>query len=171
VPAFSAADPADVAPSPAPQAAGPACTCFRLRSLTRRVTQFYDQALAPAGLKVTQYSLIAHARRRPGAAGPTVSELAAALFTDRTTVTRNLRPLIDAGWLALGPGGDARSKAVQVTPAGEAAFQTARPLWRAAQARVRELTGTERLASLHGLIDELLPLFGADADDGADAPH
>jgi DNA-binding MarR family transcriptional regulator len=142
-----------------------------LRSLSRRVTRFYDQALAPARLKVTQYSLIAHARRRAGPAGPTVSELAAALFTDRTTVTRNLRPLIDAGWLALGPGGDARSKEVLVTTAGEAAFQAARPLWRAAQARVRELAGAEQLESLHGLIDSLLPLFGAEPDDGADTPH
>jgi DNA-binding MarR family transcriptional regulator len=158
-----------------PTAAAPAgaavCTCFRLRSLSRRVTRFYDQALAPAGLKVTQYSLIAHARRRSGSGGPTLSELASALFTDRTTVTRNLRPLIDAGWLALGPGGDARSKAVQVTSAGEAVFAAARPLWRAAQARVRELTGPERLDHLHGLIEDLLPLFGADAEDGADVPN
>ena len=42
----------------------PGCTCFRLRSLTRRVTQLYDQVLAPSGLTVTQYSLLAHARRR-----------------------------------------------------------------------------------------------------------
>src|SRR5256886_9776624 len=99
-----------------------ACTCFRLRSLTRRVTQLYDQALAPSGLTVTQYSLLAHALRH--GAAPTVSELAKQLFTDRTTLTRNLKPLADAGLLKLGDGADARSKAVLVTAKGRSALRS-----------------------------------------------
>src|SRR6202007_560520 len=109
-----------------------ACTCFRLRSLTRRVTQLYDQALAPSGLTVTQYSLLAHALA-PGAA-PTVSALAPQLFTDRTPLTRNLKPLADAGLIKLGDGADARSKAVLVTAKGRSALRAARPLWKQAQA-------------------------------------
>ena len=142
-----------------------ACTCFKLRSLSRRVTQLYDQALAPAGLKVTQYSVIGHARRRDGVAAPTVSELAQALVTDRTTLTRNLKPLVDAGFLKIGSGADGRSKAVCVTAKGEAVYQSARPLWRLAQARIRELAGVEQLAALHGMIEAILPqLDAADAD-------
>ena len=141
------------------------CTCFKLRSLTRRVTQLYDQTLSPSGLKVTQFSVIAHARRKPGGSGaafgpaspPTVSELADALFTDRTTLTRNLKPLVDAGFIKVGSGADARSKAVCVTSAGEAAFQAARPLWKKAQGRMRSLAGDEQLNALHGLIEAILP--------------
>jgi DNA-binding MarR family transcriptional regulator len=130
------------------------CTCFKLRSLTRRVTQRYDQALAPSGLTVTQYSLLAHALRQDAA--PTLSELAQQLFTDRTTLTRNLKPLADAGLVKVGDGADARSKAVLVTAKGRSAFQAARPLWRQAQARLRAQAGDARLAALHDLIEELL---------------
>ena len=134
-----------------------ACTCIKLRSLSRRVTQLYDQALSPSGLKVTQYSVIAHARRKDGSVGPTVSDLADALFTDRTTLTRNLKPLMDAGFIKVSSGADARCKAVCVTPAGEAAYQAARPLWKQAQVRMRNLAGDDQLAALHGLIEAILP--------------
>ncbi len=130
------------------------CTCFRLRSLTRRVTQLYDQALAPSGLTVTQYSLLAHVQRHDGA--PTVSELAQLLFTDRTTLTRNLRPLADAGLVKVAGGADARSKAVVVTKKGGDALRAARPLWQEAQVRMRSRAGTKRLAALHQLIEGML---------------
>ena len=135
------------------------CTNFKVRSLARLLSQLYDDTLAPSGLRGTQYGLIAHARRPRGGAAPTVSELAAAMFTDRTTLTRNLRPLVAAGMLRLEPGPDARSKAVLVTPEGEAAFQRARSLWKAAQARVREVAGQRPVTELEGLIDRMLPLF------------
>ena len=148
-------------PSPGPgktsSVKSSACTCFKLRSLARRVTQLYDQALAPSGLKVTQYSVIGHARRRNGAPAPTVSELAQALVTDRTTLTRNLKPLVDAGFLKIGSGVDARSKAVCVTPTGEAVYQSAQPLWKLAQAQLRELAGAEQLNALHAMIETILP--------------
>lgn len=133
------------------------CTCFKLRGLARRVTQLYDQALAPSGLTVTQYSVIGHTRRKEGAPAPSVSELAHTLLTDRTTLTRNLKPLVDAGFIKIGSGADARSKAVRVTPRGEAAYQAARPLWKGAQMRLRDLTGQDQLDALHGLIEAILP--------------
>ena len=129
------------------------------------MTQLYDQALAPSGLKVTQYTVIGHARRRDGVAAPTVSELAQALVTDRTTLTRNLKPLVDTGFLKIGSGADARSKAVCVTPKGEAVYQSARPMWRLAQSRMRELAGAEQLASLHGMIEVMLPQLDAAGDE------
>ena len=133
------------------------CTCFKLRSLARRVTQLYDHVLAPSGLKVTQYSLLASARRREGSDPPTVTELAQRLFTDRTTLTRNLRPLVAAGFIRIGAGPDERSKAVIITPKGETAYQAARPLWKAAQTLMHERAGDPHLAALHELIDTLLP--------------
>ncbi len=137
----------------------PGCTCFKLRSLSRRVTQLYDRVLAPSGLKVTQYSLIAYARRRGGASPPTVTELAQKLVTDRTTLTRNLKPLVDAGFVEIESGADARSKAVIITVKGEAAFQAARPLWSAAQGLMRARVGERDLAALHELIDSILPVI------------
>lgn len=138
----------------------PGCTCFKLRSLARRVTQLYDQALASAGLTVTQYSLIANARRRAQDAPPAVGELAQALITDRTTLTRNLKPLIEAGYLELGAGVDGRSKAVIVTERGEAAYRAARPLWKQAQSDMETRAGTRRVADIHALVDGILPLLG-----------
>jgi DNA-binding MarR family transcriptional regulator len=140
------------APADAP-ATGSPCACFGLRSLTRRVTQLYDEVLAPAGITVTQFSLLAYARDRP----LTVSELARRLNTDRTTLTRNLKPLIAAGYVRLAPGEDARRKTVLVTAAGEAAFQAARPLWKQAQAHLRERAGPPRVAAMMALVDDILP--------------
>ncbi len=133
-----------------------ACTCSKLRSLARRVTQLYDHEMAASGLKVTQYSLLAHALRGTDGAAPTVSALADAMATDRTTLTRNLRPLVAAGYLEIGPGADARCKAVHVTAAGAAAFRAARPLWQAAQARMRSMGGAGEVDDLHALVDVVL---------------
>jgi DNA-binding MarR family transcriptional regulator len=88
---------------------------------------------------------------------PSVSELAASLFTDRTTLTRNLQPLVAAGLVSIEQGSDARSKAVVVTDAGEQAFRDARRLWKVAQARVREIAGEQEVARLEALIDAMLP--------------
>jgi len=141
--------------SPACPATSAACTCFKLRSLARQVTRLYDQMLAPSGLKVTQYSLLAHAQRGPEGGAPSVSELAQAMFTDRTTLTRNLRPLVAAGYIEVAPGPDARSKAVRVTARGRAALRAARPLWRAAQARLQSIGGAAQVERLHRLADAL----------------
>lgn len=81
------------------------CTCFRLRKLTRRLTQHYDAYLAPTGLRLTQYSLLANLAR----GGPaTMSALADLLEMDRTTLTRNLKPLVQSGFVAVGAGSDGR---------------------------------------------------------------
>jgi DNA-binding MarR family transcriptional regulator len=141
------------------------CTCFKLRSLTRLVTQHYDRCLAPSGLTITQYALLGHARVLPGGGPPTVSELARRLYTDRTTLTRNLKPLVAAGWIEVAPGRDQRTKAVVVTPAGHAAFDAARPLWREAQSSLHALAGADTLTHLHQLVDDLLPHFTGDDDD------
>ena len=72
----------------------PACTCGRLRRLTRRLTAVYDRALAPCGLRVTQFSLMSNLLSLHA---PTLSLLAEAMDMERTTLLRNLRPLAAAG--------------------------------------------------------------------------
>lgn len=126
------------------------CTCFRLRRTTRRMTQIYDAHLAEAGLTLTQYSLLANLVRR---ASPTMSGLAEVMGMDRTTLTRDLKPLATRGFLRLAAGTDRRSKIIEVTPEGQAAWQAGYALWRVAQQEITRRLGDPDLAELHRLLD------------------
>jgi DNA-binding MarR family transcriptional regulator len=106
------------------------CTLFRVRNASRAVTQLYEAALAPAGLKATQLSILVATAAR---GGWTMSELAAALGMDRTTLTRNTGPLRRKGLLRVGAGRDLRSSEVVLTAKGHQVLRRAYPLWRRAQ--------------------------------------
>jgi DNA-binding MarR family transcriptional regulator len=142
-----------------------ACTNLRVRQLMRRVSQHYDVEMASVGLKTTQYSLLSHVLKlgplRPG-------ELAKAMKISASTLTRNLKPLVDAGWLALAAGSDARSRSVAITPAGRAKREEARQLWRVAQDTLTQRLGAQRVLALHTLINESLDLLGTQDESGAD---
>src|SRR5215831_11228066 len=93
------------------------CNCLALRQASRRVTQFYDQFLTAAGLRTTQFSILARLRRL----GPTtISVLAADLVMDRTTLGRNLQPLEREGLVAVVKGReDRRSREIRLTRSEE----------------------------------------------------
>src|SRR5580658_5191547 len=91
------------------------CSNARLRQLTRRVSQHYDQEMAKVGLKTTQYSLLSQVVHR-GPIRP--GELAKAMVLDASTLTRNLKPLVAAGLVTVGAGADSRSHLIAVTEAG-----------------------------------------------------
>jgi DNA-binding MarR family transcriptional regulator len=132
------------------------CTNLKLRQLMRRVAQHYDAEVGKTGLKTTQYSLLSHVVKlgpiRPG-------DLARQMKVDASTLTRNLRPLIDAGWLELGPGADGRSRLVSVTDAGREKRQEAQRRWRVAQENLNQVLGPRRVVQLHALIGECLELL------------
>ncbi|MBK9605126.1 MAG: winged helix-turn-helix transcriptional regulator [Betaproteobacteria bacterium] len=128
------------------------CTCFTLRKLTRTVSRLYDLHLAAAGMKTTQYSLLRSIARE---ALP-VAGLAARLATERTTLTRTLKPLIDAGWVVLSPGADSRQRIVTITAAGLDAIKSARQAWRSAQTELETALGTEAVRDLHRQLDSAL---------------
>jgi DNA-binding MarR family transcriptional regulator len=141
------------------------CTCFKLRRLTRRVTAVYNRALAATGMRVTQYSVLFSLRH----SGPQpLSLLAQSLDLDRTTLSRNLKPLTDAGWVAVtGSPDDARVRVVALTHKGEAHLQSARAHWQRAQEEVNETIGSGELAHLHQVLDRCVPLFRpADSSEG-----
>ncbi len=115
--------------------------CFNLRKAARVMTRFYDEALRPSGLRVTQFGLMM-AILAIGVA--TVGELAEATVMDRTTVTRNLKPLEGSGLVRVGRGEDRRLRQVSLTGAGLEALSRAFPLWRQVQS---ELEG--RLSQPH----------------------
>jgi DNA-binding MarR family transcriptional regulator len=136
------------------------CTCARLRRLTRRMTALYDRELAPTGLRLTQYSLLATLRRTQGTTGVAVSELAAVMDMDRTTLSRNLRPLLDQRLVALtSDEGDARVRRAELTVQGLAAFNAAMPHWRVAQEFVTRTLSEGNVAALHEWLDRVTPAF------------
>lgn len=148
--------PAGALPPALPQG----CTCARLRRLTRRITAVYDRELAAAGLRVTQYSLLSVLKRAAGAEGMPVTELAARMDMDRTTLTRNLKPLIDQGYAALAPDAqDRRVRRALLTPQGLNALEAARPHWLRAQQEVNRTLGEATVADLHHWLDEVTPAF------------
>lgn len=126
------------------------CTCFHLRRAARRVSQLYDQHLAAAGLSLNEYSILRRARQtRP------LGELAEALGMDRTTLTRNLKPLTTAGLLQMVAGEDGRQRRVQLTPSGKQRLQQARPLWRKAQNEIEARCGASTVHALNQQLDAL----------------
>lgn len=139
------------------------CTCARLRRLTRRMTALYDRELAPTGLRLTQYSLLATLRREGKEVGVAVSDLAAAMDMDRTTLTRNLRPLLDQGLVELrADPADARVRRALITADGQAAFLNAMPHWRTAQDFVNRTLGEDHVGALHEWLDRITPAFRAE---------
>lgn len=140
-----------VMPRTAPPPAS-ACTCFRLRKLSRLISQRYDRELAPVGVNINQYSILRRAAREPQA----ITALARELGMDRTTLTRDIKPLAAAGWVELVPGADARQRHVNVTTAGKAVIEAAQPLWRKAQDAIAESLGHTGVDVLHGHLDHAM---------------
>jgi DNA-binding MarR family transcriptional regulator len=144
------------------------CTCHRLRQLTRRLTKRYDASLAPVGLRVTQYSLLATLCRN----GPaTMSRLATLMEMDRTTLTRDLKPLGDAGLVNVAAGEDARERIVSATGRGRRTWRAARDSWRRAQDEVQRVLGVDRVAALHELLDASLGRLRATRHAGPPTPR
>jgi DNA-binding MarR family transcriptional regulator len=132
------------------------CTNIKLRQLMRRVTQHYDAEVGKTGLKGTQYSLLSYVVKlgpiRPG-------DLAREMKIGASTLTRNLRPLIAAGWLRLDAGADGRSRLVSASYAGREKRQEAQRRWRVAQEGINRILGADRVVQLHALIDDCMELL------------
>jgi DNA-binding MarR family transcriptional regulator len=114
------------------------CMCHKARMAARVVTRAYDDALRPTGLRATQVSVLAAV----GARGAlSIKSLADTLQMERTTLTRNLRPLEKRGYVELAPEGRYRSRVLTLTPAGRAALVSALPLWEGAQRKLKSRAG------------------------------
>jgi DNA-binding MarR family transcriptional regulator len=139
-------------PSPIDEIAS--CTCLRLRKATRRVTQIYDQMLEPSGLTIAQFSLLARLLVQKEIS---IGELAEALVTDPTTLTRNIKPLNERGLLLIVyDAEDRRRRLVTLTKEGRALIPVAYPLWRKAQAHLASLLGGNETALLNKALDRSL---------------
>lgn len=122
------------------------CVCAATRRAGRILTRRYDAILKPAGLKITQFSMLANIGRNTGIS---VSRLAALLLMDQTTVTRNLGVLEKAGYIRLlQEEADRRTKRIELTEAGRKKMEQARPYWLAAQREIEDDLGLQRITEL-----------------------
>src|SRR5918995_7155321 len=132
-----------------------ACACANLRKAARAVTQLFDEALAPSGLRVTQFTLLVTSRL---AGESTINELAERMVMDRTTLSRNLKPLVRSGLLEMQPGEDGRTRLVRITPAGDRTLEEAYPLWQQAQLETVSALGERRYEALLGDVAQAVSL-------------
>jgi len=121
---------ADAGPPPI-ERFGSDCICFNLRKATRIVTRAFESAVKPLGLKATQFSILVALVDRPPVP---MAKLAAAMGLERTSLTRNLRPLEEHGWVRIDRvAEDRRARRIAITAEGRSVVERAMPLWRRAQ--------------------------------------
>ena len=122
------------------------CNCLAVRQAARHVTQFYDQCLAPTGLRSTQFSILAKLQRHGNLS---INALAEELVMDRTTLGRTMLPLVRDGLVALeSAAADRRSKELRLTRAGGDRLRAARKLWNDAQGGFDTAFGRKRASRL-----------------------
>src|ERR1700740_3597264 len=125
------------------------CACSQVRRLARKLSSLYDTLLSPEDLSITQYSLLANIERAGQLSHATLAEK---LGMERTTLTRNLRPLTRAKWVAVAAGEDRRQHLLQLTAAGRRKLVRSLPLWEKAQRQFLSQIGTDSLQELRALL-------------------
>lgn len=128
------------------------CMGMHIRRASRIVTQIYDTALRPVGLVLNQFTLLVSIHLLESIP---ITRLAEELFTDQTTLTRNLKPLEKRGLVAIEPGNDRRVKLVSLTAEGQAVLIKALPLWKQAQAEVVQHFGPQKSETLLSLLSDV----------------
>lgn len=130
-----------------------ACACLHVRKTGRQLSQMYDRYLRRVGIRSTQYGLLKCVEALPE---PFISDIGRVLGMDQTTVTRNIEKLERAGLVEAKPyPGDPRKKMVCLSSSGRDKLAEARPLWEAAQKRVRDGMSEDELATLLRLLGKL----------------
>lgn len=128
------------------------CMGLHIRRASRIITQVYDNALRPVGLVLNQFTLLVSIKLVESIP---ITRLAQELFTDQTTLTRNLKLLSKRGLVAIAPGEDRRVRLVSLTSEGKAVLAEAIPLWEQAQAEVKQHLGEDSWQSLLELLSEV----------------
>jgi DNA-binding MarR family transcriptional regulator len=130
------------------------CHCTALRKASRRISQLYDAALAPSGLKVTQRAILVQISRSETA---TVGALAEAMVMDAGGLAHTLKPLVRDGLVTIGPDpDDRRSRSIRLTPAGKAKLKQSDALWERAQQAFEKQIGRSQAKALHDIVGLLI---------------
>lgn len=129
------------------------CNCVSLRRASRRISLFYDACLAPAGLRATQFAMLAVLAQ---AGELSVQALGHRLDMDRSTAGQTVKLLERDGLLALmRSGSDGRSRLIRLTPLGRERLALALPLWQQAQSRIEADNDAKAMAVLRGMLAAL----------------
>lgn len=128
------------------------CYCVLLRHAARKATAIYDEALAPAGVSLTQFRLLRIVERQGSVS---LTELGRLTELDRSTIGRNARLLERLGLVRLCSGTDQRESVVALDEAGRRALTTAAPLWDVAQERIEASLGADAEKRLLALLQAL----------------
>ncbi len=119
---------------------GITCVCFNLKKASRLVTGYYDEFLADAGLSSTQFQILGAIGRHENL---TISQMADLLLMDRTTLTRNLKPLERMKMVGTVATGDKRKRLVELTPKGWESLMKGIPEWERAQSSIVSRMGDD----------------------------
>lgn len=130
------------------------CPAFNIRAASRIITQLFDEILKPSGLQATQFTVLVGVHIFDS---PSISNLAKGLVMDRTTITRNLKPLEKEGFVKMEAGDDRRTHFVKLTPKGKSAIDNTLPYWEKARSIVSKEFGAKQL---EGLIKDLTEVRG-----------
>ncbi|MDR1534767.1 MAG: MarR family winged helix-turn-helix transcriptional regulator [Planctomycetota bacterium] len=135
------------------------CACGMLQKTARCIARFYDRRLKSAGIRTSQYAMLASIRR----AGPvSVGELGDILGMDQSTAVRNLSVLRQMGLIKTSPGGDARRKLATLTRRGEEKLAEALPHWKTAQRAIEDGLDADALEALAATARRIQELTAAD---------
>src|SRR5215471_3729700 len=129
------------------------CACHKVRMAARTVTRAYDDALRPVGLRATQLTVLVAVGKDISIS---ITALAKLMEMDRTTLTRNLRPLEKQGLIAVGPEGWRRSRMLEITKKGQSRVREALPLWERAQASLKRKLGDPSWYAVRDSLDRLV---------------
>lgn len=127
------------------------CFCYKTRAASRTITRLYDDALKPTGLKANQFSMLVAINIQ---APISISNLAESLCMERTTLTRNLKPLEKEGLVTLSSG-VGRTRYANLTHQGKETLDTARPLWQQAQENIQTSLAGQDMTTLSRLLDQI----------------
>jgi len=128
------------------------CNCSNMRRAARAITKIYDKALEPSGLKSTQFAALMHIKSN----GPlNISALSKIMVLDRTTLVRNIKPLVEAGFIENTTTPDPRERQVNITENGRQVINLALPYWREVQKKMAHKVGKEDLTSLERIVTVL----------------
>ena len=130
------------------------CACTRIRTVARLITRAYDEALRPTGLKASQLAVLAAIDSLDA---PSIAALSKALFMDRSTLTRNLRPLEAARLVVLEE--DGRAKTMRLTARAEQALKAALPLWKQAQQDFARRLRKQDIEAIDGHLHSLIASY------------
>ena len=125
------------------------CIALRVRRMSRIVTRVYDDALRGLGITASQYTLLAQLANRDGT---TAVEIGYTLDIEKSTLSRNLKRLLALGMIDMDPPAGRRGRGLHLTATGQSTLQTAYPVWKTAQQRVKTIMGENTREILDGLM-------------------